>query len=132
MVTQWVGFLGAYNHPHGLDPFVAGILGALVTTWSTFAPCFLWIFLGAPFIESLRGNERMSAILTAVTAAIVGVILNLAVFFTQHTLFPKGSGPDWFGIAIAMAAMLAMMRFHWSMPTIIGLAGTMGFLKRML
>ena len=132
MVTQWVGFLGAYNHPHGLDPVVAGIAGALVTTWSTFAPCFLWIFLGAPFIESLRGNERISAVLTAVTAAIVGVILNLAVFFTQHTLFPKGSGPDWFGVTLAAAAFLALTRLHWNMPIVIGAAGAIGLLRGML
>ncbi len=132
MVTQWVGFLGAYNHPHGLDPFVAGIAGALVTTWSTFAPCFLWIFLGAPFIESLRGNERLNATLTAVTASVVGVILNLAVFFTQHTLFPKGSGPDWFGIVLAAAAFLALTRLHWNMPMMIGAAGAIGLLWRML
>jgi chromate transporter len=132
MVTQWVGFLGAYNHPHGLNPIVAGIAGALVTTWSTFSPCFLWIFLGAPFIESLRGNKRINATLTAVTAAIVGVILNLAVFFTQHTLFPAGSGPDWFGIAVAAAAFLALTRFHWSMPVVIGAAGATGLTSRML
>lgn len=132
MVTQFVGFLGAYNHPHGLDPVVAGIIGALVTTWSTFAPCFLWIFLGAPFIEYLRGNEKISSILTAVTAAVVGVVLNLAVFFTQHTLFPKGVGPDWFGIALAIAAFVAMMRLHWSMPVVIGSAGAIGFLWKIL
>ena len=126
MVTQFVGFLGAYNHPHGLDPVVAGIIGALVTTWSTFSPCFLWIFLGAPFIEHLRGNEKISSILTAITAAVVGVVLNLAVFFTQHTLFPKGSGPDWFGIALAIAAFVAMMRLHWSMPVVIGSAAALG------
>lgn len=126
MVTQFVGFLGAYNHPHGLDPVVAGIIGALVTTWSTFSPCFLWIFLGAPFIEHLRGNEKISSILTAITAGVVGVVLNLAVFFTQHTLFPKGSGPDWFGIALAIAAFVAMMRFHWSMPVVIGSAAALG------
>jgi len=126
MVTQFVGFLGAYNHPHGLDPVVAGIIGALVTTWSTFSPCFLWIFLGAPFIEHLRGNEKINSILTAITAAVVGVILNLAVFFTQHTLFPKGSGPDWFGIALAIAAFVAMMQLHWSMPVVIGSAAALG------
>jgi chromate transporter len=127
MVTQFVGFLGAYNHPHGLDPVVAGIIGALVTTWSTFSPCFLWIFLGAPIIEHLRGNEKISSILTAITAAVVGVVLNLAVFFTRHTLLPQGAGPDWFGILVVIAAFLAMIRLHWSMPVVIGSAAAVGF-----
>jgi len=126
MVTQFVGFMGAYNHPHGLDPVVAGIIGGLISTWSTFAPCFLWIFVGAPFIEYLRGNQNLTAILTAITAAVVGVVLNLAVFFAQHTLFPK-AGPDWFGIAVALAAFIVLLRFHWSMPVVIGLAGAVGF-----
>jgi chromate transporter len=78
MVTEFVGFLGAYRFPGGLDPVVAGILGAGVAVWATFAPCFLWIFLGAPYIERLRGNRTLDAALSSVTAAVVGVILNLA------------------------------------------------------
>lgn len=126
MVTQFVGFMGAYNHSHGLDPVIAGIIGGLISTWATFAPCFLWIFVGAPFIEYLRGNQNLTAILTAITAAVVGVVLNLAVFFTQHALLPK-AGPDWFGIGVSVAAFIALLRFHWSMPTVIGLAGGLGF-----
>ncbi|MDR5697202.1 MAG: chromate transporter, partial [Armatimonadota bacterium] len=87
MVTQFVGYLGAYRHPGDLDPATAGFLGAAVTTWATFAPCFLWIFLGAPFVESLRGHRALQAALGAVTAAVVGVILNLAVWLGIHTLF---------------------------------------------
>ncbi len=87
MVTEFVGFLGAYNLPGGLAPVVAGTLGALVTVWATFAPCFLWIFLGAPYIERLRGNRTLTAALTAVTAAVVGVIVNLAVTFWIVALF---------------------------------------------
>jgi chromate transporter len=132
MVTQFVGFLGAYSHPDGLSPMVAGTLGALITTWTTFLPCFLWIFLGAPFIEKLRGNERLSSILSAITAAVVGVILNLAVFFTQHTLFPKETGTDGFGIALAVAAFIGMTRFHVSMPVVIGLAAALGFVWKIL
>jgi chromate transporter len=132
MVTQFVGFLGAYSHPNGLNPLVAGTLGALITTWTTFLPSFLWIFLGAPFIEKLRGNERLSSILSAITAAVVGVILNLAVFFTQHTLFPKETGADGFGIALAVAAFIAMTRFHVSVPVVFGSAAALGFIWRIL
>jgi chromate transporter len=110
---------------------MAGIIGGLVSTWATFAPCFLWIFVGAPFIEYLRGNQNLTAILTAITAAVVGVVLNLAVFFTQHALFPK-AGPDWFGIGVAVGAFIALLRFHWSMPVVIGLAGAVGFLWKVL
>jgi chromate transporter len=87
MVVQFVGFMGAYRHPGPFDPLVAGILGSLVTTWVTFVPCFFWIFLGAPYIERLRGNRSLSAALSAITAAVVGVILNLALWFSLHTLF---------------------------------------------
>jgi chromate transporter len=131
MVTQFVGFMGAYHHPHGLDPVVAGIIGGLISTWATFAPCFLWIFVGAPFIEYLRGNQNLTAILTAITAAVVGVILNLAVFFTQHALFPN-AGPDWFGIGVAVAAFVVLLRFHWSMPAVIGSAAALGFLWKIV
>ncbi len=87
MVLQFVGFLGAYRDPGGLSPLVAGTLGGLLTTWVTFVPCFLWIFLGAPFIERLRGNAAVGGALSAITAAVVGVVLNLAVWFALHTLF---------------------------------------------
>ncbi|MEW6474717.1 MAG: chromate efflux transporter [Actinomycetota bacterium] len=87
MVVQFVAFMGAYRDPGSLDPWVAAVLGACLVTWVTFVPCFLWIFLGAPYIEALRGNARLSAALTAITAAVVGVIANLAVFFAVHTLF---------------------------------------------
>ncbi len=87
MVTQFVGFMAAYRDPGELRPMLAGTLGGLLTTWVTFAPCFLWIFLGAPFIERLRGDRALSGALSAVTAAVVGVILNLAVWFALHTWF---------------------------------------------
>src|SRR5438034_160104 len=89
MVTQFVGFLGAYRSGGALNPLVAATLGAILTTWVTFVPCFLWIFLGAPFIERLRGNQALSAALTGITAAVVGVILNLAVWFSIHALFAQ-------------------------------------------
>lgn len=87
MVLQFVGFLGAYRDPGTLSPLVAGTLGGLLATWVTFVPCFLWIFLGAPFIERLRGNAAVAGALSAITAAVVGVVLNLAIWFALHTLF---------------------------------------------
>src|ERR687893_630152 len=87
MVVQFVAFLGAYHHPDPLTPWTAALVGALLTTWVTFVPCFLFIFLGAPYVERLRGNHTLSAALTGITAAVVGVIANLAVYFAVHTLF---------------------------------------------
>jgi chromate transporter len=87
MVVQFVAFLGAYRDPGPLDPWVAALLGALLTTWVTFVPCFVFIFLGAPYVERLRGNASLSAALTGITAAVVGVIANLGVYFALHTLF---------------------------------------------
>jgi chromate transporter len=87
MVTQFVGFMGAFRQATGLSPMVAGTLAGILTTWVTFMPCFLWIFLGAPFVEKIRGNMALSAALSAITAAVVGVILNLAIWFALHTLF---------------------------------------------
>jgi chromate transporter len=87
MVLQFVGYVAAYRAPGVLPPVAAGVLGGLLTTWVTFAPCFLWIFLGAPYIERLRGNAALSAALAAITAAVVGVMLNLALWFALHTIF---------------------------------------------
>ena len=87
MVVQFVGFMGAYRNPRGLPPLAAGMLGAVITVWVTFVPCFYWIFLGAPYIERLRGNLNLSAALSSITAAVVGVVLNLAIWFGIHVLF---------------------------------------------
>jgi chromate transporter len=126
IVTQFVGFMGAYRQPGSLDPMMAGTLGGLITTWVTFVPCFLWIFLGAPFIERLRGNRALGAALGAITAAVVGVVLNLASWFALHTLFaaqaPVRAGPFHFDAPVlasidlpaallAAAALLAVFRF---------------------
>ena len=86
-VVQFVGFMAAYRNPGTFDPMVAGIIGSVIVTWVTFTPCFLWIFLGAPYIEYLRGNKILTSALSAITAAVVGVILNLAVWFSLHTIF---------------------------------------------
>src|SRR5438876_1779360 len=109
MVLQFVGFLGGWNQPGSLPPIVAATLGALITTWTTFTPCFLWIFLGAPHIEQLRGNERLTAALSTVTAAVVGVIMNLAVWFGMHVLFPAAGKVDVFAVVVAVAAFAVML-----------------------
>ena len=91
MVLQFVGFMAGWNRPpDGMPPLASGVLGGLVTTWATFLPCFLFIFLGAPYIEVLRGNAKLAAALTGITAAVVGVIANLAVVFGLAVLFPRG------------------------------------------
>jgi chromate transporter len=89
MVVQFVGFMGAFRQPGTLPPFTAGMLAGLLTTWVTFVPCFLWIFLGAPYIETLRTNRALAGALAAITASVVGVILNLAVWFALHVLFSE-------------------------------------------
>jgi len=89
MVVEFVGFLGAYRAPGPFTPLVAGLLGAALTVWVTFVPCFLWIFLGAPYIEALRGRHGLHAALSAITAAVVGVILNLSLWFALHVLFRR-------------------------------------------
>ena len=100
MVTQFVGFLGAFRDPGGHNPFVAGTLGGLLTTWVTFVPCFLWIFLGAPFVETIRGNRALAAALAVITAAVVGVILNLAIWFGLHVLFGEVREVEGFGVSL--------------------------------
>ena len=123
MVGQFIGYLAAYTHAKGLNPALAGAIGGLLTTWVTFTPCFLWIFLGAPYIERLRNNIKLGAALSAITAAIVGVVLNLSVIFTYHVLLPEGKGFDWYALAASIVAFVGMLRFKWGMiPVIIGSA----------
>lgn len=95
MVLQFVGFMAAFRDPGTLPPLVAGTLGGLLATWVTFTPCFLWIFVGAPFIEVLRDNKALSGVLSAMTAAVVGVILNLAIWFAIHTIFARVRPVAW-------------------------------------
>lgn len=128
MVVQFVGFLGAWNHPGELSPLLAATLGAAITTWTTFVPCFLWIFLGAPHIEQLRGNVRLGATLTAVTASVVGVVLNLAVWFGLHVFFPRAGVVDWFAVAIASAAFVALQRFKLGVIPVVLASGAAGLL----
>ena len=137
MVLQFVGFLAAHRDPGTLPPMLAGTLGGLLATWVTFTPCFLWIFLGAPFVERLRGNRAIAGALAAITAAVVGVILNLALWFAVHTVFrtvtpvrafglhvdaPVVSSVDPWALALALAAAVAVFRFKAGMVRV--LAGT--------
>lgn len=119
MVVQFVGFLGAWQHPVNLSPLLAGTPGAAITTWTTFVPCFLWIFLGAPHIERLHGNRTIDA-------AVVGVILNLAVWFALDTLLPPGKGIDGFVIVVAVAALAALLRTRTSVLTVIAASAALG------
>src|SRR5206468_7238584 len=121
-----VGVVGAWQHPEGLPPLLAGTLGALITTWATFVPSFFFIFLGAPHIEQLRGNVKLAAELSAITAAVVGVVLNLAVWFAINALFPGGGAVDWFAVVISAVAFVGMLRFKWDIiPVVIG-SGLLG------
>jgi chromate transporter len=132
MVLQFVGFMGAWHHPEGLPPLVAATLGALITTWVTFTPCFLWIFVGGPYIERLRGNKNLTSTLSAITAAIVGVVLNLAVWFALHVFFPATGTIDCFAILLCIAAFVAMTRYKVDIiPVVIG-AGVLGLLYKSL
>jgi chromate transporter len=132
MVLQFVGFMAAWQHPEGLSPLVAATCGALLTTWATFTPCFLWIFLGGPHIEQLRGNRKLTSALTSVTAAIVGVILNLAVWFALRVFFPTVGVIDWFTIALCVAALAAMLRYKIDIiPVVLG-SGLLGLIYKFL
>ncbi len=134
MVLQFVGFMAAFRDAGALHPLLAGTLGGLLATWVTFAPCFLWIFLGAPYIEVLRGNRSLSGALSAITAAVVGVILNLAIWFGIHTIFREVRPVEWgilnfdapvwesvnlWALLLSAAAIIAMFRFKVGMlPTL--------------
>ena len=131
MVTQYVGFLGAYQLPAGLNPLTAGILGALITTFVTFLPCFFFIFAGAPFIEAMAGNQRIQAALTGVTAAVVGVILNLAVWFGHNVLLPNAT-LDLFAATAAIVSLLLLQKFHFPIQYLVPLGAAAGVLYRVV
>jgi chromate transporter len=126
MVVQFVGFLGAWNNAGSLPPLIAGILGALITTWVTFTPSFLWIFLGAPYLERLRSQQKLSAALSAVTAAVVGVVLNLAVWFGLHTIFPEANAVNWFAVIVGVVSFIGLWRFKWNVAAVILTSGALG------
>ncbi len=132
MVVQFVGFMAAWNHPvAGLTPLASAVIGALLTTFVTFLPCFLFIFLGAPYIEVLRSNRALDASLGGVTAAVVGVILNLALVFGAAVLFPEDlqGRVDWFAFLMATAAFLALWRLRADVLWIVLGGGLLGLLR---
>lgn len=146
-VVQFVGFLATWRDPGGLSPLVAGVLGSMLTTWVTFTPCFLWIFVGAPYVERLRGQAGLSAALGAITAAVVGVIANLALWLALHVLFgqldavegplglrllvPELGTVDWAAVVVFVAAALALLRFHVGMLPVLAGAGLAGLALRL-
>ena len=142
-VVQFVGFMGAYRNPGPFEPLVAGIVGSVITTWFTFALCFLWIFLGAPYIEHFRGRESLTGALSTITAVVVGVVLNLAVWFALHVLFgtlneqsvygmrllvPEFATLNGAALLISLGALVALLRFEWGMLKTLGTATLAGML----
>jgi chromate transporter len=147
MVLQFVGFMAAYRDPGSLSPMMAGTLGGLLATWVTFTPCFLWIFLGAPFVEVLRGNKAVNGALSAITAAVVGVVLNLAIWFALHTVFRQVTPVQGYGLAfdmpvltsvdpralaLSLAAIIAIFRFKVGMITTLLACSAIGILLHLV
>jgi chromate transporter len=147
MVVQFVGFMGAFRHAGGLPPLLAGVFGSLITVWVTFVPCFLWIFLGAPYIEALRQSRPLRAALAAITAAVVGVILNLSLWFGLHVVFkrvallhfgplrilsPSFASVDVAAAVLATLAMLAMFRFKLGLAKTLAGSAALGILWKLV
>jgi chromate transporter len=127
MVVQFVGFMAGWNHATGWSPVVGGLVGSLVATYFTFLPCFLFIFLGGPYIEKFRDNVTLSAALSSITAAVVGVVLNLAVWFGLQVLMPAEGGFNGFAAVIGLAAFVAIQWFKVGIMTVIFAAAAIGF-----
>ena len=147
MVVQFVAFLGAFRNPAGMNPMVAGVVGSVVTVWVTFAPSFMFIFVGAPWVERLTSNQRLAAALAGVSAAVVGVVLNLGIWFAIHTLFTDVSDRSfgWVTVpvpdpasfspvvaVIALTAAIALFRFRVSLLWVLALGAALGVLARSL
>jgi len=146
LVTQFVGFLAAFRTPAPFSALTSGVIGAVLTTWVTFVPAILWMFVGAPFLEQLRANRRLAGALAAITAAVVGVILNLSVWFALHVLFgtvvARQWGPlHWYGFdptaldqhaaLLAVVAALLAFRFHRGMIEVIVVMALLGIVTRL-
>ena len=147
LVLTFVGFMAAYRSPGALTPLAGGLTGALLTTWVTFVPCFLWIFLGAPWIEKIRENRALTGALAAISAAVTGVILNLAIWFGLHTLFANVklvsfgplhlNWPDWasldvLSLGLAVLAGLMLFRFKLGTFTTLGVCAALGVVARFM
>jgi chromate transporter len=147
LVLTYVGFLGAYRDPGSLPPLLAGVTGATISTWVTFVPCFLWIFLGAPYIERLRGNRWLASTLDAIKAAVVGVILNLSLWFSLHVLFAQVNEWRRFGLKLPVpeltsvnaaavllgaAALLALLRFKINLMVVLALSAAAGLVLKLV
>jgi chromate transporter len=147
LVLEFVGFLAAWRHPGGLSPLVAAALGALVTVWATFAPCFLWIFAGAPYLERLRRDPRLAGALGAITAAVVGVIANLSLWFSIHAIFrevghaelwghavpvPRLPSLDLVALGLAGVAFVGLRRWRWNVVLVVSGCAVAGLAARYL
>ena len=144
MVVQFVAFLGAYHQPGDLNPWAAGVVASLLTTWVTFVPCFLFVLLGAPYVERLRGNRALSAALTGITASVVGVIANLGLYFAVHTLFrrvtdgplalqlPDLSSARPVSLAIAVVAAVLIFKLKWSVLRVLGVCAVLGLVAALV
>ena len=135
MVDQFVGFMGAYRNPGPFSPLLAGIFGSAMTTWVTFVPCFFWILLGAPYVERLRENQLIRSALSAITAAVVGVVLNLAIWFSLHTLFGAVTIQKFLGMRLQLSdleslntaecvisGLACLITFYWKKEMFVTLA----------
>ena len=142
MVLQFVGFVAAYRHAGTLDPWLAATLGALLTTWVTFVPSFFFIFAGAPYVETLRRNRALHGALSTITAAVVGVVMNLSAWFALHTLFedvravdvgivhmdvPVPASVEPFAVALSVLAMYLALKRHWPILWTLALCGALGW-----
>ena len=132
MVLQFVGFVAAWQNPDDMPPLAAATLGALITTWVTFLPCFLFVFLGAPYVQGLHERPALASTLTAITAAVVGVILNLAIWFAWHALRPGEGVFDYFVAAVAAGAWLAMERFKIGVIPVLGACALLGVIWKLV
>jgi chromate transporter len=132
MVVQFVGFMAGWNYPGALSPLGGAVVGSLVATYFTFLPCFLFIFLGAPYIEKFRGNKKLSAALSSITAAVVGVVLNLAVWFGMHVLFLEGAAFNIFGAVVGLASFVAIQFFGLNIIVVILSSGAIGLLRLLI
>jgi chromate transporter len=130
MVLQFIGFMAGWNHPGTMEQTTSAVIGALVATYTTFLPCFIFIFLGAPYIEVLRGNKSLTAALSGVTAAVVGVILNLALVFGLAVIWPHGlrGGTNWIAALMSLVAFIALYRFKADVLWVVLAGGLIGLL----